>query len=45
MYTETDNLESALAKLQTLSKHIVITLSAKGALIHNESANIYRAWS
>ncbi|UUS63914.1 MULTISPECIES: adenosine kinase [unclassified Acinetobacter] len=38
MYTETDHLDAALAKLQSLSKHIVITLSAKGALIHNEAA-------
>ena len=37
MYTETDNLNAALAQLQSLSKHIVITLGAKGALIHNES--------
>ena len=36
MYTETDTVEAALSKLQLLSKHIVITLSAKGALIHNQ---------
>lgn len=35
MYTETDTVEAALAKLKLLSKHIVITQSAKGALIHN----------
>jgi len=35
MYTETDTIEAALAKLKLLSKHIVITQSAKGALIHN----------
>ena len=35
MYTETQSIEAALAKLQSLSKHIVITLGAKGALIHN----------
>lgn len=31
MYTETDTVEAALAKLKLLSKHIVITQSAKGA--------------
>ncbi len=36
MYTETDHLDAALAKLQTISQHIVITLSYKGALICNE---------
>jgi sugar/nucleoside kinase (ribokinase family) len=36
MYTETTTVEAALAKLQTLSTHIVITLSEKGALIHNQ---------
>lgn len=35
MYTETDTVEAALAKLKLLSKHIVITQSAKGALIYN----------
>jgi sugar/nucleoside kinase (ribokinase family) len=35
MYTETDTVEAALAKLKLLSKHIVITQSAKGALIHH----------
>ncbi len=33
MYTETDNLEAALLKLKTISQHVVITLSAEGALI------------
>jgi sugar/nucleoside kinase (ribokinase family) len=36
MYTETETLEAALVKLQEISQHIVITLSAKGALICNE---------
>lgn len=36
MYTGTDNLDAALAKLQEISQHVVITLSAKGALICNE---------
>lgn len=36
MYTETDNLDDALAKLKLLSKDIVITLSEKGALISTE---------
>ncbi|WP_347454001.1 adenosine kinase [Acinetobacter thermotolerans] len=36
MYTGTDNLDAALEKLQEISKHIVITLSAEGALICNE---------
>jgi len=36
MYTETETLEAALVKLQEISQYIVITLSAKGALICNE---------
>ena len=36
MYTETETIEAALVKLQEISQHIVITLSAKGALICNE---------
>ncbi|ENX01582.1 hypothetical protein F899_01549 [Acinetobacter sp. CIP 101934] len=39
MYTETETLEAALIKLQEISQHIVITLSAKGALICNEGQN------
>ncbi len=35
MYTETDNIDAALAKLKSLSQSIVITLSSKGALISN----------
>lgn len=35
MYTETETVEAALAKLKTLSQHVVITLSAEGALISN----------
>ncbi|AXY56576.1 adenosine kinase [Acinetobacter chinensis] len=33
MYTESDNIEQALAKLQLKSKYTVITLSSEGALI------------
>src|SRR5690606_26846648 len=33
MYTETDNIDAALLKLKTISQHVVITLSAEGALI------------
>lgn len=33
MYTQTDSIALALAKLQTLSQTVVITLGAKGALI------------
>ncbi|NHB58944.1 adenosine kinase [Acinetobacter sp. 194] len=38
MYTQTDSIEDALDKLKSLSKTIVITLSANGALIvhHDE---------
>ena len=32
MYTETDTIEAALAKLKELSQYIVITMSADGAL-------------
>ena len=35
MYTETDTIEAALAKLKELSQYIVITMSADGALISN----------
>ena len=35
MYTETDNIDAALAKLKLLSQSVVITLSSKGALISN----------
>ncbi len=31
MYTETDNIDAALAKLKSLSQSVVITLSSKGA--------------
>lgn len=33
MYTETQDIESALLQLKLLSKHIVITMSANGALV------------
>ena len=36
MYTQTENLDDALTQLKTLSKNVVITLSAKGALISTE---------
>lgn len=35
MYTETDTIEAALAKLKELSQYVVITMSADGALISN----------
>ena len=35
MYSGAPTLDEALVKLQSLSKHIVITLGEKGALIHN----------
>ena len=38
MYTETDNIDAALAKLKLLSQSIVITLSSKGALISNNQS-------
>ncbi|MDY6450635.1 adenosine kinase [Acinetobacter faecalis] len=38
MYTETDNIDAALAKLKLLSQSIVITLSSKGALISNSQS-------
>ena len=37
MYTETDHIEAALAKLKTLSQYVVITLAAQGALISTPS--------
>lgn len=37
MYTETDHIDAALAKLKTLSTHVVITLSAQGALISTDT--------
>lgn len=37
MYTETDTIEAALAKLKKLSQYVVITMSADGALISNNS--------
>jgi len=37
MYTETDTIEAALAKLKELSQYVVITMSAEGALISNNS--------
>ena len=38
MYTETDNINAALAKLKLLSQSVVITLSSKGALISNSQS-------
>ncbi|ANF81713.1 sugar kinase [Acinetobacter sp. NCu2D-2] len=37
MYTQTQDIDSALAKLKTLSQHVVITLSSSGALISTPS--------
>ncbi|MQW91631.1 adenosine kinase [Acinetobacter wanghuae] len=36
MYTQTDHIDAALAKLKTLSQHVVITLSSSGALISTQ---------
>ncbi|MBI0393855.1 adenosine kinase [Acinetobacter bereziniae] len=41
LYTETDTVEAALAKLKTLSRDVVITLSAKGALVSNQDQHFY----
>ncbi len=38
MYTETDSIDAALAKLKLLSQSVVITLSSKGALISNNQS-------
>ena len=40
MYTETQNVEDALAKLQTMSTTVIITLSANGALVANAQQQI-----
>ena len=40
MYTETDNIDAALAKLKLLSNDIVITLGDKGALVANAEQHI-----
>lgn len=40
MYTETDSIEAALAKLQLKSKYTVITLSAEGALISDSEQTL-----
>ncbi|WP_432209082.1 adenosine kinase [Acinetobacter variabilis] len=37
MYTETDTIEAALARLKELSQYVVITMSANGALISTNS--------
>ncbi len=40
MYTETDSIEAALAKLKLLSNNVVITLGDKGALVANADQHI-----
>ena len=40
MYTETDNIDAALAKLKLLSNDIVITLGDKVALVANAEQHI-----
>ena len=40
MYTQTETIEAALAKLKTLSQNVVITLGAKGALVSNAQETI-----
>ena len=37
MYTQTENLDDALTQLKNISRHVVITLSADGALVSNEA--------
>ncbi len=41
MYTETDSVEAALAKLKLLSHDVVITLSEKGALVSNQEQHFH----
>lgn len=41
MYTETDSVEAALAKLKLLSHDVVITLSEKGALVANQEQHFH----
>nr|WP_174505784.1 adenosine kinase [Acinetobacter sp. Marseille-Q1620] len=41
MYTETDSVEAAFAKLKLLSNEVVITLSEKGALVGNQYEQFY----
>ncbi|OTG83141.1 adenosine kinase [Acinetobacter sp. ANC 4648] len=43
MYTETDSVEAALAKLKLLSNDVVITLSEEGAVVANAEQNIHVA--
>ncbi|SPL69037.1 adenosine kinase [Acinetobacter stercoris] len=41
MYTKTDSVEAAFAKLKLLSNEVVITLSEKGALVGNQYEQFY----
>ncbi len=41
MYTKTDSVEAALAKLKLLSNEVVITLSAKGAIVSNQEQHFH----
>ena len=40
MYTQTETIDAALAKLKTISQNVVITLSAKGALVASAEETI-----
>ena len=41
MYTETDSVDAAMAKLKLLSHEVVITLSAKGAIVSNQEQQFH----
>ena len=41
LYTQTDSIEAALAKLKLLSNEVVITLSAKGAIVSNQEQHFH----
>ena len=41
MYTETNSVESAMAKLKQLSQEVVITLSEKGALVSDQNQTFH----
>lgn len=41
MYTETDSVDAALAKLKLLSNEVVITMSANGAVVSNQAQQFH----
>ena len=41
LYTQTDSVEAALAKLKLLSNEVVITLSAKGAIVSSQEQHFH----